>query len=169
MARPPETKDLIRVVQAMTEKYDRVYLAIDGLDECGSNVVEALQALKKVAKCRQVSAAFFSRNEPDIMEELGHTQRIEIAAHTEDLELYVLAQMEARKKLGNLAVRSPELHEHIRRTLVGGANGMSVVPKGGLGVSCAKYANTFKPGFAGLLANWTTSTRFQAMADVGRH
>jgi hypothetical protein len=31
--------------------------------------------------------ALFSRNEPEIMEELSHISRMEIAVHTEDLEL----------------------------------------------------------------------------------
>lgn len=136
MVMPPETKDILKVVQAMVNKYDRVYLAIDGLDECGSNVIEVLQSLKQITKYSQVNVAFFSRNEPDIMEELVDSQQIEITAHTEDLELYVLAQMETRKRLGGLAVKNPELHEYIRRALIEGANGMSVSSDGRLGGHC---------------------------------
>lgn len=122
--KPPETKRMIEIVQAMINNYARVYLAVDGLDECGSNVAELLQSLKQLTQGNQVNMALFSRNEPDIMEELSDSPRIEIAAHTEDLELYVLAQMESRKRLGSLAVKNPELHEHIRRTLIEAANGM---------------------------------------------
>lgn len=122
--KPPETKRMIEVVQAIINHYDRVYLAVDGLDECGSNVVEVIQSLKQLTQGSQVNMALFSRIEHDIIEELSESHRIEIAAHTEDLELYVLAQMESRKSLRNLAVKSPELHEHIRRTLIRGANGM---------------------------------------------
>lgn len=124
IVRPPETKDMIKVVQRMIDEYERVYLVIDGIDECGSNVVEVLQSLKQLAESSQVNMALFSRKEPDIIEELSDSLRVEIAANTEDLELYVLSQMESRKKLGSLALKNPELHEHIRRTLIEGANGM---------------------------------------------
>lgn len=120
----PETKRMIEIVQAMISHYDLVYLVVDGLDECGSNVVEALQSIKQLTRGDRVNLALFSRNEPDIIEELSDCPRIEIAAHTEDLELYVLAQMESRRRLGALAVRNPELHKHIIRTLIEGANGM---------------------------------------------
>lgn len=125
--RPPETKRMIEIVQQIIGYYDRVYLAVDGLDECGSNVVEILQTLKQLTQGNQVNMALFSRDEPDIAEELSDCPEIEIAAHTEDLELYVLAQMVARKTLGSLAMKNPDLHDHIHRTLVQGANGMSVL------------------------------------------
>ncbi|KAG6354207.1 hypothetical protein INS49_004811 [Diaporthe citri] len=124
IAKPPETKRMIEVVQSMINHYDRVYLAVDGLDECGQNVSEAIQTLKQLTQGSEANMALFSRKEHDIIEELSDSPHIEIAAHTEDLELYVLAQMASRKRLGNLAVKNPELHEHIRRTLIGGANGM---------------------------------------------
>lgn len=124
IAKPPETKRMIEVVQSMINHYDRVYLAVDGLDECGQNVSEAIQTLKQLTQGSHVNMALFSRKEHDITEELSDSPHIEIAAHTEDLELYVLAQMESRRSLKNLAVKSPELHDHIRRTLIGGANGM---------------------------------------------
>lgn len=124
IAKPPETKRIVEVVQSIMKEYDRIYLAVDGIDECGSNVVEVLQSLKQLELGNQVNVALFSRDEPDIMEVLSDGPRIEIAAHTEDLELYVLAQMESRKRLGSLALRNPTLHEHICRTLIEGANGM---------------------------------------------
>lgn len=124
IGKPSEIKGMIQVVQKMVAHYDLVYLVVDGIDECGSNVVEVLQSLKQLTRGSQVNLALFSRNEPDIIEELSESPRIEIAAHTEDLELYVLAQMESRKRLGGLAIKNPELHEHIRRTLIEGANGM---------------------------------------------
>lgn len=126
IAKAPEIKGIIEVTQAMINEYDNVYLAIDGLDECGPKAVEVIRALNELAKGDQVTMALFSRNEPDIADELSDSLRIEIAAHTEDLELYVIAQMENRKRLKSLAVKNSELHEHILRTLIEGANGMLV-------------------------------------------
>lgn len=122
----PETNRIIEVVRTIITQYELVYLVVDGLDECGSNVVEVLRSLKQLTRGNRVNMALFSRNEPDIFEELSECSRIEIAAHTEDLELYVLAQMQTQRRLGGLAVKNPELHEHILHTLIEGANGMSV-------------------------------------------
>lgn len=161
--RPPNTKGLVDVTRAMINEYDSVYLAIDGLDECGSKAVEVIQPLNELAKGDQVTMALFSRNESDIADELSDSLHVEIAAHTEDLELYVLAEMESRKRLSGLAVKNAELHEHIVRTLIQGANGMSV----------RNHAPEFKrstndncSGSAGLLANWTILTVFRVMDDV---
>lgn len=126
IGKPTETKRMIEILHEIIGIYHRVYFAIDGLDECGTNVVEILQSLNQLTQGNHANMALFSRDEPDIAEELSDNTRVEISAHTEDLELYVLAQMETRKRLGSLAVKNPDLHEHIRRTLVEGANGMSV-------------------------------------------
>lgn len=126
IGRPPDTDGMIDVARVMIEEYDKVYLVIDGLDECGSRAVEVIQSLQQVqaAGDNQVAMALFSRNEPDIMDELADSTRIEIAAQTEDLELYVLSEMETRKNFRSLAVKNPELHKHILKTLIEGANGM---------------------------------------------
>lgn len=120
-----DSEYLMGLLRSMMSQYDRVFLVVDGLDECGDAAVEVSQALKQLAEERQVSTALFSRSEEEIRDELIEAfLHIEIAAHTEDLELYVLAEMEKRKSFKNLGVKNPELHEHIRRTLVEGANGM---------------------------------------------
>lgn len=126
MGREPDTREMTQVLRAMTAEYDHVYLAIDGLDECDSNVAEVVRSLNQLAEGLQVSMALFSRKEPEIAEAFANSDHVEIAAHTEDIELYVLAEMENRKRLRNLAVKNPDLHEHIRRSLIEGANGMSV-------------------------------------------
>lgn len=126
LAKQPQTNGMVEVAQAMIKEYDGVYLVIDGLDECGPEAVEVIRALNQLAEGDQVTMALFSRNEPDIADELSESLHIEIAAHTEDIELYVLAQMDVRKRLGGLALKNAALHEYILRTLIQGANGMSV-------------------------------------------
>ena len=126
LSREPSTDDLLDVIKHMTASYEKVYLVIDGLDECGVNVRHVLHSLKSIIHTSpSVTAALFSRDEPEIREELaGDFGHIEIAAHTEDLELYVRAEMEKRNQLSNLAVKNPSLDEEIRRTLISGAKGM---------------------------------------------
>ncbi|RDW58346.1 hypothetical protein BP5796_12276 [Coleophoma crateriformis] len=125
LARNPEADELVKLVEKILSLYVHVYLVIDGLDECGEHVVEVVQSLKSLTTQPQTSIALFSRKEDDIRDELAaEYEPIEIAAHTEDLELYVLAEMEKRKSLKNLGLKHPDFHKHIRQTLVEGANGM---------------------------------------------
>jgi len=122
-----ETHRLSAILLEMLAFYDRSFIVIDGLDECGENVGSVLDVLKRVSDNPQVSMALFSRAEQDIREELeDEFTHIEIAAHTEDIELFVLAQMNERKALKSTGIRNPKLHEEIRLALVQGAKGMCV-------------------------------------------
>ncbi|RDW57505.1 hypothetical protein BP6252_13765 [Coleophoma cylindrospora] len=125
LARNPEADELVKLVGKILSLYEQVFLVVDGLDECGEHVVEVVQSLKSLTAQPQTSIALFSRKEDEIHDELaGEYEHIEIAAHTEDLELYVLAEMEKRKSLKNLGLKHPEFHKHIRQTLIEGSNGM---------------------------------------------
>lgn len=122
----PSVGDLMEVVQQMAGIYGKVFIVIDGLDECGANVRPVLRSLKKLVQTSpSVSMALFSRDEPEVREELADGfEHVEIAAHTEDLELYVRAEMASRSQLGTLAVTNPTLDEEIRQALINGAKGM---------------------------------------------
>ncbi|KAH6983535.1 hypothetical protein BKA56DRAFT_583810 [Ilyonectria sp. MPI-CAGE-AT-0026] len=126
LPKQPRREQLLILVKDMASMFDKVYLVIDGLDECGDNIVSMTQSLKSLADCSQtISAAFFSRKEEDIREELEDDyDQIEIEAHTEDLEAYTLAQISQRKSLKKLEVANPSLHEEIFRTLVQCSRGM---------------------------------------------
>jgi len=72
-----------------------------------------------------VSLALLSRDERNIRDKLedGFTH-IPIAAHTEDVRLYVGAEIETRMRSKKLRIRSQSLKEEIINTLVDGAQGM---------------------------------------------
>ncbi|KAF9878450.1 ankyrin repeat protein [Colletotrichum karsti] len=122
----PEVDALHDVISQLTSKYEQVFLVIDGLDECGNNVEQVAPAITKVFEdCPSVSLAVFSRNEFEIREELeAYCSHVEIAAHREDLELYVRAEMSKRRQLKRLEVQNPALSEEIRVKLIDGAQGM---------------------------------------------
>ncbi|KAF5000238.1 hypothetical protein FGRMN_1870 [Fusarium graminum] len=122
----PKLDGLIELVECMAEIYEKVFVIVDGLDECGSHVSRMTQALKSVAdRCGTVSAAFFSRKEEDIREELeGQFEHIEVSAHTKDLEDYTLAEVGKRRVLKRLEETNPVLYKDILHTLVQGAQGM---------------------------------------------
>lgn len=126
LPKQPKREQLLILATDMANMFDKVYLVIDGLDECGDNIVSMVQSLKSLADSSQtISTAFFSRKEEEIREELEDDyDQIEIEAHTEDLEAYTLAQISQRKSLKKLEVANPSLHEEIFRTLVQGSRGM---------------------------------------------
>jgi hypothetical protein len=122
----PKLDDLIELVECMAEVYDKVFVIVDGLDECGTHVSRMTQALKSVVnRSKTVSAAFFSRKEEEIREEFeGQFEHIEVSAHTKDLEDYTLAEVSKRKVLKRLEETNPLLYKDILHTLVQGAQGM---------------------------------------------
>ncbi|KAM0435547.1 hypothetical protein ACHAQK_008108 [Fusarium lateritium] len=122
----PKLDDLIELVECMAEVYEKVFVIVDGLDECGSQVSRMTQALKSVVnKSETVSAVFFSRKEEEIREELeDQFEHIEVSAHTKDLEDYTLAEVSKRKVLKRLEESNPMLYKDILHTLVQGAQGM---------------------------------------------
>jgi hypothetical protein len=109
--------------------------------------------------------ALFSRLEEPIREYLSKDfDTIQIAAQTEDLELFVGAQMSTMKSLKDLPIRNPELNEDIRQTLVNKARGMYVF-------KCSMdelLANTDHLGFAGWFANWIGCLAFPLTRPVAR-
>lgn len=122
----PDAAGLQELISRIAALYEKVYIIIDGLDECDSNVAEVAAALMELrGNSPSVSMAVFSRNELEIREELEEDfAHVEIAAHSEDLDLYVRGEMSKRRQLKKLAINNPDLSEAIRDKLVGGAQGM---------------------------------------------
>ena len=126
LERPVKLDELVSVVQQMATNFEKAYIIVDALDECGREAADIANVLKWFAEgAHPVHLALFSREEEDIREVLADDfSRIEIAAQTEDLELYVGAEMSQRKGLKELQVRNPQLDRDIRSTLINGAQGM---------------------------------------------
>lgn len=122
----PSLDDLLDLIQAMADVYDKVFVVVDGLDECGDHVSRMTQSLKCIAnRSNAISTAFFSRKEEDIREELeDEFEHIEVEARTKDLEDYTLAEVNKRKVLKRLEVTNPALYKDILVTLVNDARGM---------------------------------------------
>ncbi|KAF4456693.1 hypothetical protein F53441_1249 [Fusarium austroafricanum] len=122
----PRLDDLLDLVGCMAQEYEKVFLVVDGLDECGDEISEMTQALKSIViNSDTVSAAFFSRKEEDIREQLEEDfDHIEVSAHIKDLEDYTLAEVSKRKVLKRIEESNPELYKDILHTLVQGAQGM---------------------------------------------
>ncbi|TVY37053.1 Serine/threonine-protein phosphatase 6 regulatory ankyrin repeat subunit B [Lachnellula subtilissima] len=125
-----QVSDLVKTVSQQSSCFEDVSVVVDGLDECGNDTADIVQSLASLAtnSSSNIRALFLSRDEYEIRELLQQQfSVVSIAAHKEDLELYVAAEIASRqRKLGReqLRIRSPELRDHIIQTLVNGADGM---------------------------------------------
>ena len=126
LERPVKLDELVSVVQQMASNFEKAYIIVDALDECGREAADIANVLKWFAEgAHPVHLALFSREEEDTREVLADDfSRIEIAAQTGDLELYVRAKMSRKKNLKELYVRNPQLNREIRNHLIRGAKGM---------------------------------------------
>lgn len=136
----PSRVGLIQAIQDMAEGFDHVLIVVDGLDECGDetdNVVEDLYSLSTSGNF--ISIALLSRNEQNIRAKLEEDfYHIEIAAHKEDLQLYVPAEIEKRIQTKKLRIKSASFKDEIIRKLVNDADGMWVKFRGSILVSFEK-------------------------------
>ena len=72
----------------------------------------------------------FSRKEAEMEPLLESYTEVSIAAESEDLRLFVPAQIEARTRLRKLRIKDPNVKDEIIETLVNGADGMLVKARG---------------------------------------
>ncbi|KAM0426320.1 hypothetical protein ACHAPT_008360 [Fusarium lateritium] len=124
----PSAKRLIKVLRSMCSSFNRVYIIVDGLDECGEQVEESLESLVALLPSpddETLNLALLSRDEVPIREIMGDDFRnIEIEAHTEDIQLYVASELEQRIASRKLRLRDLSLKDQIMMRLVDGAKGM---------------------------------------------
>ncbi|KAI2601749.1 ankyrin [Hypoxylon sp. NC1633] len=122
----PTIDELKRVIKRMTKLYDRVFLIVDGIDECGKFVDVVLEALCSISKdSDNISMALLSRDEPNIRDYLEEDFECEsVAAHTEDITEYVTAEIEERIRTGRLRIDDLDIKDEIMQGLIDGAAGM---------------------------------------------
>ncbi|KAJ0297294.1 hypothetical protein COL516b_010875 [Colletotrichum fioriniae] len=129
LPRPANTEDLGRIIIRMSQVYERTYLVVDGLDECGDHAEEIVEALCHMAEdSDDLSMALLSRDEDDIQRHLrdpeNNFHNIEIAAHTEDITEFLTSEIERRIRDKKLRFEDLSLKAEILESLVAGAHGM---------------------------------------------
>ncbi|KAI1124252.1 ankyrin repeat-containing domain protein [Nemania abortiva] len=125
-AEEPSQQKLSNVFETMCRVFDQVFVIVDGLDECETDeVVRSLSQLSLKMNSASITALLLSRDVVNIRDRLEpdfvHTK---IAAHTEDIQLYVLTELEKRIESKQLRLRNPQLKTEIMDKLVTGAMGM---------------------------------------------
>ena len=122
-ATPEQLRDVILEV---SNSLENVFIIVDGLDECSDArpVVDILKSLTGSVKTN-TKLLFASRDERAIRDRLQKEYvEVSIAARSEDLKRYVLAEVQTRMDQDRLRIRQNELKEHIVERLVEKADGM---------------------------------------------
>ncbi|KAH7310848.1 ankyrin repeat-containing domain protein [Stachybotrys elegans] len=127
MSEPSET-GLLRAISSMSTSMRRIDIIIDGLDECLDHTHDVLDILLRLHSTNDhgsLNLAVFSRDESIIRETLvDQFSHVEIEAHTDDIELYVTAELDRLIARGKLRIRNLMLRDTIIKRLITGAKGM---------------------------------------------
>ncbi|CAG1973068.1 unnamed protein product [Fusarium graminearum] len=126
LATTPDVDGLGRIIASMIKTFRQVLIVVDGLDECGNEMGSVTMSLADFASLdTPASVALFSRQEPNIRARMGDDfTEIPIEAHTEDVEIYVRAELEKRIQSRRLRLSDPETAHKIEEELVRRADGM---------------------------------------------
>ncbi|KAK8067374.1 hypothetical protein PG997_014121 [Apiospora hydei] len=104
--------ELTMVLSTMTRMFDRVYIIVDALDECGEYTASVVETLASYANDHDnLCAALLSRDEDEIR-------------FGEDVAEYVSSEIQERVRTGRLRVGDDDLLSDIQRELVAKAHGM---------------------------------------------
>lgn len=122
--RPAALKHLKNVFSGLIRSLSKVFIIIDGLDECTdrANFLDGLLELRN-RPTGNTNVLITSRNDPATRLALSNVPNLTMEAKNvgADIELYVKSEIERRVKLRRL---KPEMKAEITTRLVDGANGM---------------------------------------------
>ncbi|CAG7565196.1 unnamed protein product [Fusarium equiseti] len=122
----PRQIDIGKLTETITyicHLFTKVFLIVDGLDECINNSREITRGIAQLASSiPNLSIALFSRREIEIDSELvPEYDEIEISAQRQDLERYIDGEMKGRPALRGLPL---DESQKIKEALISKANGM---------------------------------------------
>ena len=121
--------DLSSLLFSASEYVRNLFVVIDGLDECGKDVLQQiLDVIRSLATCPPSVIKLFisSRDDIRIIESLKKYPVLQATAVdlSNDIELYVKGAVRDRIESGNLIVRNPGLEAVIVAELTSKAHGM---------------------------------------------
>lgn len=122
-------EDLLDLVRSVLGLFSRIYIVIDGLDECGKDTQEDIMFIVKILASFDkaiLKVLVFSRENARLSTVLKqypcvHTSE---AALTGDILSYVQATVASKLEAGELVIHNPALKEEIISELVTKAQGM---------------------------------------------
>ncbi|KAJ6482446.1 hypothetical protein C8R45DRAFT_1001490 [Mycena sanguinolenta] len=122
---PPQTvARLLKLIRKAIPAFKRVYLVLDGLDECDGRS-ELLEILPALASDDDLHVFVASRQEQDIKEAFCDATIISLGIQTDevggDIRLHISHELQNRRELARLP---QDLKDEIQATLEGKASGM---------------------------------------------
>ncbi|CAG7561911.1 unnamed protein product [Fusarium equiseti] len=163
----PDVDELRARITQMALSFSQVLIVIDGIDECQEGIRQLLlDSLRELAdSSTNIGIALFSRDEIDIRMRLDTDfEHISIEAHTEDITIYVRAEMERRRISGQLVIITESIKLEIEKELITRAHGILVVPSRVRRKATAKYLVE-----AGATRSASTETYFTNMILFAWH
>jgi Cdc6-like AAA superfamily ATPase len=126
LAESPDPDELRARIGQMSDLLDQSIIIIDGLDECGDFTDEIVDVLIQLTEdSENISLAVFSRDHHNIRIHLEtEFEIVPIAARTNDIQLYLGAELDRRIRTRKLQLTTPKMKEEIQEVLVSRAEGM---------------------------------------------
>lgn len=120
--RKPNVSECTQVLSSQILMWDRVFIVVDALDERLDNdyAFELLSALL----CTKANVLVTSRRIASIGQYMEGSEKIEIKARSNDVELYLDAQFSENFRLRKLARDNPSLQSKVVKTIVSNAGDM---------------------------------------------
>ena len=121
----PSLNETARLLRSQVEKFDKVFIVIDALDE-----YPELEKTQKsfLAEIRgllpKVRLMVTSRNIPSIENMFKHDTRLEIRAQEQDVRKFIKSQMEQRDDLVDLLEGHDDVRSRITSRVLEKTNGM---------------------------------------------
>ena len=119
----PSSKEIAGALESVASLHSRVFIVIDGLDECPGP--ERRQILAQLRGLKGANALVTSRAIPEIVndKQFEGSSVLEIRASDTDVRKYLDRNM---PKLGGFVMRDRQLQEHICQAIMGSIGGMYV-------------------------------------------
>lgn len=112
------------MLRKMIRQFNEMSIVVDGVDECHDAALIADSLSSLASETPNVRILIFSRKEALLVPFFEEYVHMSIAAESQDLRLYVPAQIEARTRLRKLRIKDPNVKDEIIEKLVNGADGM---------------------------------------------
>ena len=129
--RTPDAEELLDILLLVLKLFKKVYIILDGIDECGGDDrVDCLMLIKSLDQVEQtvVKLLVSSRADADLKRAFKDDIHLRVSSDSTslDIESFVNGIVQQKVTSGELKVRDPTLVDRIVEALVKGAQGMYV-------------------------------------------
>lgn len=121
----PLLAEYIRLLQAHIQRFSRVFIVVDALDECSEDDgVRNLFLAQLLRLLPNIRLLVTSREITSLGQAFDGATRLEIRAHDEDVRTYLQVRVEEQALLRSHIMDDPSLKDTIIDNIIDKANGM---------------------------------------------